>query len=699
MEKIQKGLRCLLPVAALVCLFGMARAQAAPEQCILSFTGDPKTTQTATWKDTTATHGVMEVVSEAQYQERAFIGATQTAAQKTEDLFSATMIGLVPNTSYYYRVGDGTNWTDTGTFQTAASSGEFTFLYLGDVQEGMEQWGTMVEEVYDMYAPAFGLVGGDLVNNANSKTEWNAFFQAASPAFSKMSLMPVVGNHDIGVYELTSQKPELYLKRFTLPENGPQGYLEEFYSFDYQNVHFLVLNSMVLGKYSVPGSQTYQVLQEWIKKDLYESEAKWNVVLLHHPPYTMVADNVSSRINAEWLPLLEQGGTDLVLCGHQHAFMRTEPLTGGRMDANMGIVTIMGNSGSKTYEPQNQPYIAAYDTQYDPDGVNSNYQLIEVSDDVLRVTTYRGNHELMDVWEKTTPNSEKLASFSFGLEGDTEIPGAGDDVQVTLSLDRLDKNGKEGYTLYGAQTEVTYDPEKMTYKSAQSGAGFQVTEETKGTLKVAYYNPDQSGNVASHLCVATLTFQVKTGNGGTLTQQNCIVTDEKGAPYSEVGHSDLTLVGADATVSVETCTAGNTVYRPGYTAVYFQNISYPAGAKGLTLTVKGEEYPVYLERDGAFAACLLPMTYESLGLNPEAMLKAGLRYQAEDSPTYTTSDVTGPSGTPDGVLTNRDPIFLSNMIVFCNVQQTDAVLLGADGNRDFDLDVRDLQLLYMAMLP
>ena len=61
--------------------------------------------------------------------------------------FTVTLTGLKPGTRYVYRVGRDEAWSKP-LFSTSGDPDDFTFLYLGDVQEGYAQWGSMIGEVY-----------------------------------------------------------------------------------------------------------------------------------------------------------------------------------------------------------------------------------------------------------------------------------------------------------------------------------------------------------------------------------------------------------------------------------------------------------------------------------------------------------------------------------------------------------------------
>ena len=69
-------------------------------------------------------------------------------------------------------------------------------------------------------------------------------------------------------------------------------------------------------------------MMTWLAADLADTTANWIVAFFHHPPYTKGSHDsdtdvelVEMRENA--LPILEQGGVDLVLTGHSHSYERS----------------------------------------------------------------------------------------------------------------------------------------------------------------------------------------------------------------------------------------------------------------------------------------------------------------------------------------------------------------------------------------
>jgi hypothetical protein len=318
-----------------------------PDQIVLSWTDDPGTTQTISWRTgSDTTQDEVEYLPAAGFSD-SFAGARQAAAAENglypgSYHFEATIRGLNPDTGYIYRVGREGAWSQPAIFTTASSSGRFSFLYMGDVQEGYQEWGDLLQvAAKENPGPKFGLLGGDLVNDS-IQDQWQQFFAAAAPLFSQIPLMPVAGNHD----EETNDGAALFWNSFAVPQNGPDGY-KEFYSFDYENAHIVVLDCNLL---AVPGTDRFNTISAWLRRDLSSSSKTWKFVVLHYPPYQVFPDNHVANIQANWAPIFEQCGVDVVFDGHQQIYTRTSPMKSGRIQPDgHGIVYIMGNAGTKYF--------------------------------------------------------------------------------------------------------------------------------------------------------------------------------------------------------------------------------------------------------------------------------------------------------------------------------------------------------------
>ena len=96
----------------------------------------------------------------------------------------ATVSDLSPDTTYLYSLADGSNqgWGPWRTAKTGRSKpGRIEFLYMGDAQTGLQDWGRQLFTAYRHAHPGieFILLAGDLVDRGNERTNWDHFFLRA----------------------------------------------------------------------------------------------------------------------------------------------------------------------------------------------------------------------------------------------------------------------------------------------------------------------------------------------------------------------------------------------------------------------------------------------------------------------------------------------------------------------------------------
>jgi 3',5'-cyclic AMP phosphodiesterase CpdA len=217
----------------------------------------------------------------------------------------------------------------TGTFHIGPGRNDaagFTFIVTGDTQ-AEDEWGFAYsakthEEAWKMFPEAvFTAVVGDFTENSDN-AGWDMYFNAFAPYNAKTALVPVAGNHDGNL------KWNWFRNMFALkePNNFWSNLTGVYYSFDYGDAHFAVLNTNDM--YSMSAAQ-----QNWFLNDMKQSDAKWKIVLTHRPPYTE-GSHVNSPdtlpMRRALIPLMDQAGADLVISGHDHIYARTRPMKGDK---------------------------------------------------------------------------------------------------------------------------------------------------------------------------------------------------------------------------------------------------------------------------------------------------------------------------------------------------------------------------------
>jgi hypothetical protein len=115
---------------------------------------------------------------------------------------------------------------------------------------------------------------------------------------------------------------------------------EEYYSFDYSNIHIISLDSYGFEK---AGDNDFSILApnsvqyRWLKADLLQARANpainWIIVYTHMPPYTGGTHNSDTEdqlvaVRQNLLPLLDSNKVDLVLTGHSHNYERSRLMRG-----------------------------------------------------------------------------------------------------------------------------------------------------------------------------------------------------------------------------------------------------------------------------------------------------------------------------------------------------------------------------------
>lgn len=415
------------------------KPSAMPSRIILTWSGDPATTQSVTWRtDTTVAKAFAEIIEADSGPIDAKKATRLTANSSTfeSSLFitrahHATFTGLKPATRYAYRVGDDVNWSEWLQFTTASNEARpFSFIYFGDAQNDLRSlWSRVIRESQrDLPKAAFFLHAGDLITTADDDAQWGEWFEAGGFLNGMIPSVPTPGNHEYAKDnpdDKESTKRHLsknWKAQFTLPQNGPPGLDETCYYIDYQGARIISLNSN-----EGPLSQV-----EWLDKVLSNNPNRWTICTFHHPIFSTAKDRDNPDVRAAWKPLFDKYKVDLVLTGHDHTYGRSgleipqNVATGLSLQSqDSGTIYVVSVSGPKMYNlnQKNREVFkrAAEDTQL--------YQLITVERDELRFEAKTAKGQLYDAFtlkkvegqvnqliEQTPSSSERLRPAKPALE-------------------------------------------------------------------------------------------------------------------------------------------------------------------------------------------------------------------------------------------------------------------------------------------
>lgn len=329
-------------------------AGSTPDNIVLTPTDDMRTKISITWRTSnTVTDGAVQFAvagspAPVAWQEwqatRHSLYSRDLKSNNTVHCYSATLTGLKPGTTYHYRVGCKAlnSWSDYRSFTTAPTDSDtFTFVYFGDTQAYPERFGKMLEAVEQRHPEtAFYMIGGDLVDQGELRNQWDDLLANTGNIFSYKPIVPAMGNHDFSRHKVGGGTYRAY---FTLPVSRPS---DLSYSFQRGNTFFIVINARL---------RELKEQRDWLEEQLKKAMAAgcdFKVVMCHFPAYNPKEGRSNEAAKQYWVPLFDKYGVDLMLSGHDHSYMRSNPLIGGRVvpSSQTGTTYIVATGCEKFYK-------------------------------------------------------------------------------------------------------------------------------------------------------------------------------------------------------------------------------------------------------------------------------------------------------------------------------------------------------------
>jgi hypothetical protein len=256
--------------------------------------------------------------------------------------------GLKPDTKYYYAIGSR-NTVLKGSYRNyfttappADTKRKIRIGVFGDPGTGTVLQKSSRDNYLKLKAgynnAEMVIMLGDNAYNAGTETEHTLHFFDIydNNIFDNHVIFPVPGNHEYANDAGRAADHNIpYYKIFTVPAHGESGGISSgtphYYSYNYGNIHFIMLDSYGIDGGNHLYDDTTNGLQAvWLKADLAANEGKhkWTIACLHHPPYTngshiSDAENDLIAIRRKITPILERFGVDVVLAGHSHVYERS----------------------------------------------------------------------------------------------------------------------------------------------------------------------------------------------------------------------------------------------------------------------------------------------------------------------------------------------------------------------------------------
>lgn len=283
-------------------------------------------------------------------------------------VFRAELTGLMPGTSYEFRIGKQSPIYQFRTMPAKATN-PIHFVSGGDCGVNVHAIANNVQAARQ--DPMFAVVGGDLgYDNGRSVATSLAFLRNYSKHMigrgsRLIPLVTCIGNHEVnGSYGKTREKAPFYYALFDglFTETG-------FATLDFGDYLSLVLLDT---NHTTPigGAQA-----DWLEQTLRARKDHPNVMVVNHVPAypsfrkaesTETKKGTGEDNRKHWVPLFEKYRVPVVLEHHDHTFKRTKPLLGGLASDN-GVLYLGDGSWGRLRPPASPDklhYLAASSQDY-----------------------------------------------------------------------------------------------------------------------------------------------------------------------------------------------------------------------------------------------------------------------------------------------------------------------------------------------
>lgn len=256
---------------------------------------------------------------------------------------TVTINGLQAGKTYYYDVlgnyeTDKTNYFslldfikndgyDANALKFTTAVGRdvdaFEFLTIADIQG-------MIQSMYDESHKAvdallkdekvnnfdFILNAGDMCDNGKNFNQWGMALNTYQDLTLNTSVFFTSGNHENNTGAMSR-----YFNYTEKDGNDVKAISGEYYSFDYANAHFTVLDTNDASSDGLGSAQL-----AWLENDLKNTDAKWKFVLMHKSLYSAGShafDGEVIAMRSQLGKIFAENGVNVVFGGHDHTFTTT----------------------------------------------------------------------------------------------------------------------------------------------------------------------------------------------------------------------------------------------------------------------------------------------------------------------------------------------------------------------------------------
>ncbi len=247
------------------------------------------------------------------------------------------IIDLSPKKTYTYRACDKAIGvvSNIGTISTkSATADSFSFVHVSDSQtynssninpkDTGAHFRKTLTEISDL-KPNFILHTGDMVEYSKYEGYWYNMIDYNWEYYMSIPFMPISGNHETTYRNGSNETFKHFHIKMPTQVDTKLGF---FYTFDYCNARFIMLNTNRLSSNCLTDDQLV-----FLKSALKNNNKKWTIVAMHNPMYSVGSygantskNQIAVALKNQLTELFYNSGVDLVLQGHDHQYFKSYPI-------------------------------------------------------------------------------------------------------------------------------------------------------------------------------------------------------------------------------------------------------------------------------------------------------------------------------------------------------------------------------------
>ncbi|NVM55056.1 MAG: metallophosphoesterase family protein [Candidatus Helarchaeota archaeon] len=307
----------ILPLLGVYFLLILNDTISSPIHIHLTWQNETNTTITVTWQTDLSNSGDLVLYdnishgAEPSAYRHNVTGINYTYTGASGYIHEVELTSLTPDTVYYFICGGPKGgYSIERSFRTAPSASSHVRFVVGGDSRSQPTEREEVSQAMAKFNPAFVMHSGDMVADGRIQSNWDTWFSDLHSNWigtnnQTIPIIPAIGNHE--------ENSVNYYGQFALPGN------EMWFSYNWgPDIHIVVLSTET----TISGAQ-----KTWLESDLANhSDFKWKFAILHQPPFPATRPAGNAGVLAEWVPLFDKYHVDIVFSGHDHSYLRSQPI-------------------------------------------------------------------------------------------------------------------------------------------------------------------------------------------------------------------------------------------------------------------------------------------------------------------------------------------------------------------------------------